>query len=89
MGSRRVPDNDVRGTAEAFYRLQGALGLYNSLAHSTSVDEDSYKSDCHMIGIYVLRVPMFMLFVFVFCLALVEELHQSDPRGLQDGAILK
>ena len=29
MGSRRVPDNDVRGTSEAWYRLQGALGLYN------------------------------------------------------------
>ena len=27
MGSRRVPDNDVRGTSEAWYRLQGALGL--------------------------------------------------------------
>ena len=39
MGSRRVPDNDVRGTSEAWYRLQGALGLYNSLAHSTSVDQ--------------------------------------------------
>ena len=46
MGSRRGPDNDVRGTSEAWYRLQGALGLYNSLAHSTSVDAASYKSDC-------------------------------------------
>ena len=24
----------------------------------------------------------------LFCLVLVEELHQSDPQGLQDGAIL-
>ena len=60
MGSKRVPDNDVRGTSEAWYRLQGALGLYNSLAHSTSVDEDSYKSDCHMLGIDVEKLPMVM-----------------------------
>jgi len=60
MGSRRVPDNDVRGTSEAWYRLQGALGLYNSLAHSTSVDEDSYKSDCFAVGIDVERLSMVM-----------------------------
>ncbi len=58
MGSRRVPDNDVRGTSEAWYRLQGALGLYNSLAHSTSVDAASYKSDNFLLGIDVERLPM-------------------------------
>jgi len=58
MGSRRVPDNDVRGTSEAWYRLQGALGLYNSLAHSTSVDAASYKSDCFAIGVDVEKLPM-------------------------------
>ena len=58
MGSRRVPDNDVRGTSEAWYRLQGALGLYHSLAHSTSVDQASYKSDCFAIGIDVEKLPM-------------------------------
>ena len=41
-------------------RLQGALGLYNSLSHSTSVDEDSYKSDCFAIGIDVEKLPMVM-----------------------------
>ena len=34
MGSQRMPDNDVRGTTEAWWRLQGALGLRESLAHS-------------------------------------------------------
>lgn len=58
MGSWRIPDNDVRGTSEAWYRLQGALGLYNSLASSTSVDLASYKSDCFAIGIDVERLPM-------------------------------
>ena len=58
MGSRRVPDNDVRGTSESWYRLQGALGLYNSLAHSTSVDLASYKSDCFCVGICVEKLPM-------------------------------
>ena len=58
MGSRRVPDNDVRGTSESWYRLQGALGLVNSLAHSTSVDQAGYTSDCFAIGIDVKKMPM-------------------------------
>ena len=60
LGSKRIPDNDVRGTSEAWYRLQGALGLYNSLAHSTSVDEDSYKSDCFGLAIDCEALPMVM-----------------------------
>lgn len=58
MGSRRVPDNDVRGTPEAWYKLKGALGLYNSLAHSSSVDRATYKSDSFALGIDVERLPM-------------------------------
>ena len=58
IGSRRFPDHDVRGTSEARWRLQGALGLAGSLAHSTSVDEDSYKSDCFAVGIDVEKLPM-------------------------------
>ncbi len=60
MGSHRVPDNDVRGTTEAWWRLQGALGLRDSLAHSTSVDEDSYKSDCFALGVDLEKLPMVM-----------------------------
>ncbi len=51
LGSQRIPDNDCKGTSETWYRLQTSLGLYNSLSHSTSVDEDSYKSDCFALGI--------------------------------------
>jgi hypothetical protein len=58
LGSRRIPDNDVRGTSESWYRLQGALGLYNSLAHSTSVDAASYKSDCFGLGVCCEKMPM-------------------------------
>jgi len=58
LGSRRIPDNDVRGTSESWFRLQGALGLYNSLAHSTSVDLASYKSDCYCLAADVERMPM-------------------------------
>ena len=60
MGSRRVPDNDVRGTSESWWRLGGALGLAGSLSHTTSVDEDAYKSDCFAIGIDVEKLPMIM-----------------------------
>ena len=58
MGSHRVPDNDVRSASEAWWRLGGALGLAGSLAHSSSVDEDSYKSDCLAVGIDVEKLPM-------------------------------
>ena len=58
LGSRRIPDNDVRGTSESWYRLQGALGLYNSLAHSTSVDQDSYTSDTFMLATDCEAAPM-------------------------------
>ena len=58
MGSRRIPDNDVRGTSEAWYRVQNALGTYGSLAHSTSVDQDSYTSDTFLLGVDCERMPM-------------------------------
>ena len=51
MGSKRVPDNDVRGISETWWRNQEALGLRQSLAHSTSVDEDAYKSSAFAIGL--------------------------------------
>ena len=58
LGSRRIPDNNVRGTSESWYRLQGALGVYNSLAHATSVDQDSYTSNTFAIGVDCERMPM-------------------------------
>lgn len=58
LGSRRIPDNDVRGTSESWFRLQNAVGLYNSLAHATSVDQDSYTSDTFALGIDCERLPM-------------------------------
>jgi len=58
LGSRRIPDNDVRGTSEAWYRLQQSLGLYHSLAHSTSVDQDSYNSDTFLLSTDCERMPM-------------------------------
>ena len=36
------------------------LGLYNSLAHSTGVDEASYKSDTHLLGIDTERLNSVM-----------------------------
>ena len=45
LGTKRMPDNDCRGIGESWYYLQNALGVYNSLAHASGVDEASYKSD--------------------------------------------
>ena len=58
LGSRRIPDNDVRGTSEAWYRLQQSLGMYHSLAHSTSVDQDSYTSTDFLLSTDCERAPM-------------------------------
>ena len=58
FGSRRIPDNDAVGTSEHWYRLQRALGVYDSLAHSLGVDEDSYTSDCYLGGIDLEALPM-------------------------------
>ena len=51
LGSKRLPDNDVEGTSQAFWRLQSSLGLWNSLAHSGSISEADYNSTCFAIGI--------------------------------------
>ena len=55
-----MPQNNVRGTSESWYRLQGAIGVYNSLAHSTSIDEDSYVSDQFLLGLDVEKLSMVM-----------------------------
>ena len=60
IGSERMPQNNVRGTSESWYRLQGALGVYTSLAHSTSIDQDSYVSDQFLLGLDTEKLPMVM-----------------------------
>ena len=58
LGSKRVPDNDAVGASEHWYRLQRALGVYESLAHSLGVDEDSYTSNCFLGGLDLEALPM-------------------------------
>ena len=58
LGSRRIPDNDVMGTKEAWIRLQNTLGLANSLAHSTSVDETSFETNCFGVGVNCEKLDM-------------------------------
>ena len=58
LGSERMPQNDVRGIGETWYRTMQALGLYESLAHSTSIDEDSYKSDQMILGLDMEKLAM-------------------------------
>jgi hypothetical protein len=60
LGSQRIPDNDCVGVSETWYRTQVALGLYNSLSHSTSIDEDSYKSDNFCLAIDCEKLSMVM-----------------------------
>ena len=60
LGSKRVPDHSVRGVSEAWYRLQRVLGIEGSLAHTSSVSMEAYKSTRHMIGIENEKLPMLM-----------------------------
>ena len=60
LGSKRMPDNDVRGTSETWYRLLGALGMRDSLAHSTTIDEAAFKSDHFAVGFDLERIPALM-----------------------------
>ena len=39
-GSRRIPDNDARGTSDSWHKLQNAVGNYHSLAHAGCIIED-------------------------------------------------
>ena len=58
LGSERIPDNDVRGSKEAYFRTLGTVGLRDSLAHSTSVDEDSFNSDHFLMSTDCEKMPM-------------------------------
>ena len=60
LGSKRVPDEDVRGSKEAWYRLLGCLGMRDSLAHCTSIDEAAYNSTHFGLGIDLERIPSLM-----------------------------
>ena len=50
LGSRKLLDNDAVGVKEHWYHLQKCLGLFNDLAHSTSVTPSRYRSTSYMIG---------------------------------------
>ena len=58
LGSKRIPDNDVLGIKEAWIKLQGAIGLEKSLAHSTSVDEQNYETKSFAIGVSTEKLEM-------------------------------
>ena len=60
LGSRRIPDNDVRGTSESWFRLQNAVGNYHSLAHATSITEDEYRSTQYSLAVDCEKVPSLM-----------------------------
>jgi len=51
IGSRKIPDQNVTGTKEAFYRMQRALGVGDSMAHTGSVTAEEYESNSLMLGL--------------------------------------
>ena len=51
IGSRKIPDQNVTGTKEAFYRMQRALGVGDSMAHTGSVTAEEYESNSWMLGL--------------------------------------
>jgi len=49
IGSKRQPQQNVVGTKESFYRMQRAVGIGDSLAHTGSVSQADYESNSYAI----------------------------------------
>ena len=47
MGTKRMPDNNARGFAEHWYRLQHALGIASSLSHSSGITFADYATQSY------------------------------------------
>jgi len=57
VGSKRFPEYPVQGAVEAWFNLQGALGVRASLAHSLNVDYESFVDNAFTLGFDVEAVP--------------------------------
>ena len=57
LGTRRVPDNNSVGFCEHWHRMLNAIGLGSSLAHSTGITYEDYKSHSYCQAICCEKVP--------------------------------
>jgi len=51
LGTRRIPDNDVVGFSESWWRLLNAIGISGSLSHSTGITYADYATRSFAIAI--------------------------------------
>jgi hypothetical protein len=57
LGTRRIPDNDSVGFAEAWYRLLNALGMAGSMAHSSGITYEDYSTNSFCLAIDTEKIP--------------------------------
>ena len=58
VGSMRIPEFPAQGVAELWMRLQAALGVQNSLAHSLGVSFEDYVTQSHMAAFDLEKLPL-------------------------------
>jgi hypothetical protein len=50
IGARRIPDNDVVGFSESWYRLLNCLGVGGSLSHAIGVTHQDYATNSYCLA---------------------------------------
>ena len=60
LGTKRMPDHAVTGVSESWHRLQNALGIGQSLAHTSSISQSAYRSNKFMLAQDTEKLPMLM-----------------------------
>ena len=57
IGAKRVPDNDVVGFSESWYRLLNCIGIGGSLSHSTGVTHADYATNSYALAVDLEKIP--------------------------------
>ena len=57
IGARRIPDNDVVGFSESWYRLLNCIGIGGSLSHSTGVTHADYATHSFALACDLEKIP--------------------------------
>ena len=57
VGSRRIPDNDVVGFGESWYRLLNAIGIGGSLSHASGITYADYATNSYALCVDLEKIP--------------------------------
>lgn len=51
IGSKKLPENEIRSSSEAYYQLRKCLGVHGSSNHSLGIDAFRYLFDSYILGV--------------------------------------